>query len=147
MRSSHFILSVFLLALVSPLSAAEESAEDIAKRVIEDKSSAYTPVDLGYTIIPDPPKRNPEEDRLMQAAIESRIFINLHMLSDKVPEKTRIAYAISVLASKRISTTSHRIILGTLDKRKNDGYLKDSQILIARLKEIKKAEQGGASDR
>ena len=64
------------------------------------------------------------------------------MISDAVPEKVRIAYALSVLRGKRIPESSFRIF-GNIDIKKNDGYLKDGLILAARFAEIEKAEQEG----
>ena len=121
------IISIFLVvSLVTVACADQESAIDIAKRVIADKSSPYTPLDLappGY--VPAPLPRNPEDVKLETAARQSQDIVAAYWLSDAIPEKIRIAYAISVLASKRAvwsPNDKRQIIVGKLDKDMVDGH-------------------------
>ena len=144
------IISIFLVvSLVTVACADQESAIDIAKRVIADKSSPYTPLDLPpASYVPAPPPRNPEDVQLETAARKSQDIVAAYWLSDAIPEKIRIAYAISVLASKRAvwSPNGKNLIIGKLDKDMVDGYLKDGLILAARLAEIEEAEQAASSN-
>jgi hypothetical protein len=135
------IIAILLLVSVASSFATGESADDIAKRVIVDKSSAHTPGPLISYV----PPRPPEDDQMAYTAKEAHEAIVTYMLGDSTPEKVRIAYAIRVLEGKWIPASRTRqpgFIF--FDKRKNAQFLKDAFILGARLAEIKKSEQGGA---
>lgn len=128
---------ILLLAFAPPLVALAETADEVARRVIADTSSAYTPVEPVLSL---PPERSPEDDRLAEAAKKSQKVVREFMLSDATPEKTRIAYAIGVLAAKRVSRGMRVSVLGEFDTKKNDQYLIDARVLSARLAEIERAE-------
>ena len=70
-------LIILLLVSVTSSFANEESAEDIAKRVILDTSSAHLTLPVGPISIPLP--RHPGEDQLAADAIKfSPIFYRVH---------------------------------------------------------------------
>jgi hypothetical protein len=134
------IIALLLLVSASSSFAVEESADDIAKRVIVDRSSAHILLPTGP--ISYVPPRPPGEDQLAAAAIKAFDALTTYILSDAVPEKVRIAYAIRVLVGKRVPKASFHVI--TIDTAINDGYLKDGLILAARFAEIEKVEQDAA---
>ena len=131
----NHIISILLFSSVISLSASEESAVDIAKRVIADQSSAYTP---GMNLTISSGSNDPKDIELAVAAKKSNEVLRLYMLGDAVPEKIRITYAITVLSRKRVTNEDFRMSLssfGTIDVQKKDGYLRDGLILAARLTE------------
>lgn len=118
--------------------SGEETAVEIAKRVIADQSSAYT-----SPFVIESPSGMPKDIQLQLAGKKANDAIRSYMLGDSVPEKTRIAYAITVLAGKRMPELfEHSLELKApyLDIRKNDQYLSDGLILATRLEEIEKSD-------
>lgn len=140
------MIALLMLTYATGSFAREESAVDIAKRVIADSSTAYTPRParpMGF--VPKPPVRKEEDIQLERAAEKARKEIHSYMLGEDVPEKTRIAYAITVLATKRIpdpfGLPTTATLGGSVDVAKNDQFLRDGLVLAARLEELEKAEE------
>ncbi|MGB6222776.1 hypothetical protein, partial [Haloferula sp.] len=122
-------------------STAEESPVDLAKRVIADKSQAFTTIDIEHAGVVSAEVRDPKEETLIEASKEAERTFETYMLGDSVPEDVRIAYAIRLLAAKWIPTKgAHQYGFGKFDKEKNDQFLRDALALSARLAEIKQAE-------
>ena len=139
-------LLLLVLTFATASSAREESAVEIAKRVIADPSTAYTPrpaMPMGF--VPKPSPRKEEEVQLERATEKARKEIHSYMLGEDVPEKTRIAYAITVLATKRIpepfGLPTTAMLGGSVDVAKNEQFLHDGLVLAARLEELENAEQ------
>lgn len=132
-------VSVLFLASALSSFAGEESAGEVAKRVIADKTSAFTPIELPAMGGVSAEVREPGDEELANAAQKSSDVLVAYMLGDSVPEKVRIAYAIGVLASKRIPKST-KYLFGQVDRQKNEGYIKDARILTARLAALEKDE-------
>jgi hypothetical protein len=132
---------ILMLVCCSFLQAVEESANDVAKRVIaapiaENKLAREKehPQGIGS---------RQEDFQLADAGDNSRNLIRAYMLSESVTEKVRIAYAITLVAQRRQPQPS----LGqgfAVDRDMNEQFLKDGLVLISRLAEIEKAEQAGS---
>jgi hypothetical protein len=144
MKPALFILTLFAFTL---LASGEETAIEIARRVIQDKSSVYKKpqsIPMGILRIP---YQDPNENKLVEAAGHSqniiKEYIEASILKDDTPEKMLLSYAIQVLHSKRIPWETNPNMLG-IDTEKNQSYLEDGLKLAARLNEItKEAEQAG----
>ncbi|MEM9235574.1 MAG: hypothetical protein AAGB14_02270 [Verrucomicrobiota bacterium] len=132
------IALVVTLALFGPWSAAEEPAFELAKRVIEDKTLAFedyqTQVPTMSIISAD--VRDPRGDQLVAASKSADEVIEAYLLGEKVPEKVRVAFAIRILASKRIQNERPPHLFGKFDKEKNDQFLEEGLILAARLEKL-----------
>lgn len=133
-------VALLILAWSSFLQAGEESANDIAKRVIaepmsENKLSREKEFPQGIG-------SRQEDFLLADAGDHSRDLMRNYMLSDSATEKVRIAYAITLLAKKRYPQpgVGKSSAFGNPDK--NEQYLKDGLALVSRLGEIEKAEGG-----
>jgi hypothetical protein len=143
MKPALLILTLFVLPL---LSSGEETAIEVAKRVILDKSSAYKttkPISMG--IIRNR-YQDSRENKLVEAAAQSqniaKEYIEASILKDGTPEKVLLSYAIQVLHSKRIPWETNPNMLG-IDSAKNESYLQDGLMLAARLNEITKEAEAG----
>ena len=122
---------------MTPTFQGQETGVNIAMRVIADESVAFIPLQFEEGLMGDDP-RDPQDAQLAEAASNCHNLVRKYMLGDNIPEKVRIAYAIRLLANKRMPTPVSP--LGKLDAKKNDRYLKDGLALAARLTEIAEAE-------
>ena len=134
-------IAILMLVCSSFLQAGEESAADVAKRVIAQPIAENKLA--GEKERPEGIGSRQEDFQLADAGDHSRDLIRTYMLSDSVTEKVRIAYAITLVAQKRHPQPSvgQGVFFG--DRDKNEQYLKDGLVLISRLRDIMKAEQNG----
>lgn len=139
-RKMKTLITICILFLAILNSPAEESPVEVAKRVIADKSQAFTLIDLGITGVTSADRRDPRDDEFAIASKEAEAAMVAYMLGDSVPEMVRVAYAIRVLASKRVRTTGFHPL--GLDEEKNEQFLKDGLTLANRLAELKEAKTG-----
>ena len=104
----HTLLALGLLAQ----SVAAETADELAKRVIEENASPT--INLGA------PNRIDENALARVAAINSQAFLESVMMSDQVSERVRLSFAIRVL--------NERIRNGALIKKHVEIQGNDSKI-------------------
>lgn len=146
MKRSLVALAILALPL---LCKGGETTTEIARRVIKDKTTAYiTPSPHHqFTGVFKRRYRDPDENRLVEAATQSEklieSYIEAQILDNKTPESVLLAYAIHVLKTKRIPWETGGSMLG-IDTEKNQGYLDDGLKLAARLDEIVKPKPAGA---
>jgi hypothetical protein len=142
-------ITIFYLILASVSLACEESATAIAKRVIADQSSAFTPSPLEE--VPRGVAHrtysfdSPDDIASKIASNKAHEVMRDFMLSEAVSEQTRIAYAITLLSNKMIpklnemAITSLGIVRYSVDRSKVDQYRNDRLILEKRLMTLEKA--------
>lgn len=139
---TYLILVVLFASL--PVCRGEETAVEVARRVIRDKSpvtvgSHPRPIAMAAMVV----YQDSSENRLVEAANNCGPIIEEYILNEGTPEPVLLAYAIRVLRSKRIPWETNPNMLG-VDTRKNQGYLNDGLMLAARLDEIVKAQKAGS---
>ena len=88
--------------------AVEETGVNIAMRVIADESVAFIPLQFEEGLMGDDP-RAPQDAQPAEAASNCHNLVRRYMLGDNIPEKVRIAYAIRLLANKRMPTPVSRL--------------------------------------
>jgi hypothetical protein len=119
--------------------AGDKSANDIAKRVITDQFSIFPPIMRASIVTPEKPRQQSPQEIALE---KSKEVLRMYMISDKAPEKVRIAYAITVLADKR-TPRAFNLEEQTPDESMYKQNLEDSKALTRRLIEIE-AEQVAA---
>lgn len=105
---------------------------DIVKRVITDRSSIFLPIMQGSVVTAnEPQKQSPLE--------KSKEELRKYMISETVPEKVRIAYALTVLADKR-TPRAINIEGGMPIESMYNKNLEDTKVLIRRMLEIEEEQ-------